>query len=243
MTCRPKTATLQNSPTRWGDFNMTAAYRWLCVLAMLSGLVVPGAPGQGADLSAFRVPLSFPSPAFNPPTKSKVALGRNLFFDRRLSGANSISCASCHRPEYGWTDIQRFSVGETGELRPRRTPPLHDVAWNDRYARDGRIEILEAFILGPIAHPLEMNQSLELLPAELSSDPAYRHLYQAAFGTHKISLDGIVQGLASYVRTLRSGTSPFDRWVAGDQAALSDGAKRGFRLFRGKAGCADCYSG
>jgi cytochrome c peroxidase len=195
------------------------------------------------DLSAFVKPALVPSPAFNTPSVEKIILGRALFFETRLSGGNTFSCASCHQPEYGWTDRRRLSLGETGEPRPRRTPSLQDIGWNRLFARDGRIETLEGFVLGPIAHPDEMNQNLDRLPAELAGIPIYQKLFRNAFSNGAISLDNIAQSLSTYVRTLQSTSSPFDRWVGGDPMALSKSAKSGFALFTGKAGCSQCHTG
>lgn len=195
------------------------------------------------DLSQFNRPSTVPYPEFNPPSDEKIALGEKLFFDTRLSGANSMSCASCHQPDYSWTDPKQFSIGETGSSQPRRTPTLEDVGWNILFARDGRIETLEGFVLGPIAHPKEMNQNLDQLPKELLADISYRSAFNLAFGTNRISLDQISQSLASYLRTLTTGTSRFDQWVAGQTDALSPSEKAGYTLFVGKAGCAACHSG
>jgi len=194
-------------------------------------------------LSAFVKPDAVPAPLFNPPTAQKIELGKRLFFDRHLSGGNSMSCASCHQPDYAWTDRRRFSLGETGTPRPRHTPSLQDVGWNKLFARDGRVETLEGFVLGPIGHPLEMNQNLDQLSNELTALGDYSARFDRAFGKAAISLDAIAQSLASYVRTLKSGTSSFDAWVAGDAHALSTQAQDGFALFVGKAGCVQCHQG
>jgi len=191
----------------------------------------------------YLIPSDPPFPLFNPPSVAKIDLGKELFFDPILSGENSVSCASCHNPAYAWTDLERFSRGETGTPRPRRTPSLQDVGWNTLFARDGRVETLEGFILGPIAHGEEMNQDLDSLPIELASTTIYPDRFEAAFGSRSINLDGISQSLATYVRTLRSAISPFDRWIAGDPTAMSGSAKAGFKLFTGKAGCSQCHSG
>jgi len=111
------------------------------------------------------------------------------------------------------------------------------------FARDGRIEILEGFVLGPVRHPKEMNQDLSRLPGELATVPTYTTPHEKAFGAGPISLDGIALSLGAYVRTLQSATAPFDRWIAGDESALSPAAKDGFALFTGKAGCAECHGG
>jgi cytochrome c peroxidase len=220
---------------------LVTALLWAAAFTCLS--ISLGAQAVRADMPQYIKPEVPPSPAFNPPTAEKIILGEKLFFDSRLSGANSISCASCHRPEYTWTDRRRFSLGETGKPRPRRTLPLQDVGWNSLFAWDGRIETLEGFVLGPISHPDEMNQSLELLALELARTDNYVNLYKAAFGTDVISIDGVAQSLAAYIRTLRSGISPFDRWIGGESKAISEAAQKGFALFTGKAGCSQCHTG
>lgn len=219
-------------------------------LALLVSAVLHAGPSlSSAEAVTYRFGTQFtrpdnvPYPAYNPPSKAKLELGRRLFFDRRLSGADSLSCATCHKPAFAWTDRRPSSRGETGEALPRRTPPLQDVAWNEMFARDGRIETLEGFVLGPIRHPKEMNQDLSRLPAELAAVPAYATLHEDIFGNGPFTLDGIALSLGAYVRTLRSSTAPFDRWIAGDETALSPAAKDGFALFTGRAGCADCHAG
>jgi len=195
------------------------------------------------DKTSFVKPTVVPSLAFNPLSEAKIKLGQRLFFERRLSGGNSMSCASCHQPDYSWTDPRRFSLGETGVPRPRRTPSLQDVAWNILFARDGRVETLEGFVLGPITHAEEMNQDIDLLTSELEAETGYPDLFEAAFGARRITLDGITQSLATYVRTLRSAISPFDRWIKGDTTAMSEAAQSGFNVFSGDAGCSQCHTG
>ncbi len=222
----------------------STAFRSGFVLLFLAVYCAPAQAEQVQPaLTEYERPLKAASPAFNPPSKAKITLGEKLFFETRLSGSNTMSCASCHKPNYAWTDPRRLSIGETGEERLRRTPTLEDVGWNAGFARDGRIETLEGFILGPIAHPKEMNQNLETLQLELGNVPAYRKLFYQAFETPKISLDHVTQSLAAFIRTITSGTSKFDHWVSGDQAAIGPSAKAGFALFTGKAGCVACHSG
>ena len=206
-------------------------------LAVLISSVVLAGPSLSSAWAAadrfgaqFTRPDDVPYPAYNPPSEAKLELGRRLFFDRRLSGADSVSCASCHKPAYTWTDRLQLNRGETGEILPRRTPPLQDVAWNEMFARDGRIETLEGFVLGPVRHPKEMNQDLSQLPAELGAVPDYARLHEKAFGSGPVTLDGVALSLGAYIRTLRSTKAPFDRWIAGDEKALSQAAKDGFEL-------------
>ena len=166
-----------------------------------------------------------------------------MFFENRLSGGNTMSCASCHMHQYAWTDLEPLSPGEDGKRQTRRTPPLQDVGWNSLFGRDGRFESLEGFFLGPIANENEMNQNLDHLPSELSNDPTYRLKFATAFGEGPITIDKVTQSLGVYVRTLTLGISPFDRWVASDADALSASAKSGYETFSGKAGCSQNHSG
>lgn len=223
------------------DFSLTRQ-TLIAVLMLIFLCVIPLVNGEGIR-DDYVKPSDIPTPAYNPSTPAKIKLGQRLFFDRRLSGGNTMSCATCHIPEFGWTDKKRFSLGESGAPRPRRTPPLQDIAWNNLFARDGRVETLEGFILGPITHPGEMNQPLNELTPELIESGAYTALYRSAYGDEPIIIDGFIQALASYVRTLRSGISPFDRWIGGEDKAISKSAKNGFEVFNGKAGCSACHFG
>jgi len=222
--------------------------RWIGAISLMFSAVLHAGPVLASERAAenpvatqFTRPDEIPYPAYNPPSEAKIELGRRLFFERRLSGTDSLSCATCHVPAFAWTDRRPFSRGETGDPLPRRTPALQDVAWSEMFARDGRIETLEGFVLGPVRHPKEMNQDLSRLPGELTAVADYAALHERAFGGDGVTLDGIALSLGAYVRTLRSATAPFDRWIGGEETALSPAAKDGFVLFTGKAGCADCH--
>jgi len=222
--------------------------RWIGAISLMFSAVLHAGPVLASERAAenpvatqFTRPDEIPYPAYNPPSEAKIELGRRLFFERRLSGTDSLSCATCHVPAFAWTDRRPFSRGETGDPLPRRTPALQDVAWNEMFARDGRIETLEGFVLGPVRHPKEINQDLSRLPGELTAVADYAALHERAFGGDGVTLDGIALSLGAYVRTLRSATAPFDRWIGGEETALSPAAKDGFVLFTGKAGCADCH--
>jgi len=222
--------------------------RWIGAISLMFSAVLHAGPVLASERAAenpvatqFTRPDEIPYPAYNPPSEAKIELGRRLFFERRLSGTDSLSCATCHVPAFAWTDRRPFSRGETGDPLPRRTPALQDVAWNEMFARDGRIETLEGFVLGPVRHPKEINQDLSRLPGELTAVAGYAALHERAFGGDGVTLDGIALSLGAYVRTLRSATAPFDRWIGGEETALSPAAKDGFVLFTGKAGCADCH--
>jgi cytochrome c peroxidase len=192
-------------------------------------------------------PLGLPAvpvPADNPPTAAKVALGRKLFFDRRLSQNGTMSCAMCHVPEQGFTNNELArAVGVEGRSLRRNAPTLLNVAYVERLFHDGREIALETQALGPLVERSEMaNPSLGHVVARIRALPDYAGLFERAFGAGP-SPDRIGQAIASYERTLLSARSPFDRWHFGhESSALGPRAVEGFRLFTGKAGCVGCHT-
>lgn len=171
-----------------------------------------------------------------------VALGKQLFFDPRLSGDDSMSCATCHLPEKAFTDGRAQAKGRTGKLLSRNAPTLLNVGFHDRFTWDGRVESLEAQALLPIQSPDEMHQDLGELERELDAIPGYAQQFQTAFGT-KVTREGIAKALAAFERTLVTKPSAFDRYQRGDRDALSPAAERGRELFFEDAGCGRCHSG
>ncbi len=216
---------------------------WLAVVGMV--VVFFSCQGQ-ADERKSRVlaplPASAPAPADNPTTPEKVALGKQLFFDPRLSGDNTMSCASCHLPDKAFTDGRAQAQGAGGKPLARNTPTLLNVGFYDKYFWDGRAKSLEEQSLAPIQSADEMNQDLDELERELRAIPGYVELFQRIFGTPP-TRDGVAKALAAFQRTLVTGPSPFDRYLAGDDKALSYSAKRGFELFTGDADCIRCHRG
>ncbi|MCI0389774.1 MAG: cytochrome-c peroxidase [Acidobacteria bacterium] len=182
------------------------------------------------------------SPADNPTTSEKVALGKQLFFDSRLSGDDSRSCASCHISEKAFADGLPRAKGDGGKELHRNTPALLNAGFYSAYFWDGRAGSLEEQALFPIQAPDEMNQDLPALEKELNAIPAYVAQFQAVFGS-RITAANIAKALAAFERTLVSRNSPFDRYLAGDKDALSEEAHRGWELFRSDAGCIRCHSG
>lgn len=184
-----------------------------------------------------------PAPEGNPITESKVELGRKLFFDPRLSKTNTTSCATCHDPSKGYSDGRRFLKGDDGKVGPRTTPTVINLAWTELCFWDGRASSLEEQARGPIEAEHEMGGDLDKIPQELE-EAGYLSEFQNAFGPDAaITADNIVKAIATFERTLVSHNAPFDRYVAGDEDAMTPAQVRGMELFRGKAKCADCHSG
>ena len=204
----------------------------------------PADPALAALKAQFRRPETVPFPADNPWTDAKARLGRQLFFDPRLSGGATLSCAGCHDPAKGWSDGRRTGRGERGQALARRTPHLWNLAWGEKLFWDGRADSLEHQATMPIDNPDEMDRRIADLVAWLGSDADYKAAFAAAFpGSAAVTPRLLAQALATYERTLVSPVTAFDRWIEGDESAIPEAAKRGFRLFAGKANCAACHSG
>jgi cytochrome c peroxidase len=204
--------------------------------------------GRETDLLKFtrQPPLGLPLvpvPEDNPLTAAKVALGRKLFYDRRLSLNNTLSCAMCHIPEQGFTSNEMAtSVGIEGRTVRRNAPTLYNVGYQSLLFHDGRETTLETQVWSPILAANEMAApSAGWLVDKVRNLPDYGGLFEGAFD-RGVSMERIGQAIASYERTLVSGNSPFDRWRYGKElGALTPEAQRGFRLFTGKAGCGVCH--
>ena len=178
-----------------------------------------------------------------PPSVAAIALGRKLFFDRRLSRNGTMSCAMCHVPEQGFTQNDLATpIGVKGAALTRNAPSLYNVAYQRALFHDAREESLELQVLGPLFAANEMaNPSAGFLLQRLRATPDYAGLFEAAFGRGP-DLPAVGAALAAYERSLLSADSPFDRWrYGGDATALSPQAQRGYALFVGRAGCAGCH--
>ncbi len=188
-------------------------------------------------------PAQAPAPADNAVTPARVALGKALFFDPRLSGSGWISCATCHNPALGWSDGLATGMGHGMKHLPRATPTIVNAAFNTVQMWDGRKKSLEDQALGPITTEAEMAQTLPNLVAKLDGISGYRRMFADAYAGEPVSGETIAKAIASYERTVLSTDSPFDRWMRGDGQAVSDAAKRGFEVFRGAGNCATCHAG
>ncbi|SNR79508.1 cytochrome c peroxidase [Methylobacillus rhizosphaerae] len=215
-----------------------------CGLFLVLGLVAAMGISRAADLpprESYQRPADIPSPPSNPLTIEKVTLGKTLFFDPRLSRDGAMSCATCHSPNMRWSDGRVLPLKADGVPNARRTPTVLNSAWLNALMWDGRAASLEAQAVLPITTAHEMNFEMPLLLDRLKEVAGYQPLFTQAFGDAEITPKRVTQALASFQRTLVSKTAPFDRWVAGDENAISENAKRGFALFEGKANCVSCH--
>ena len=227
------------------------------------GLSVDGLPARGSperpDLSGraglagrtdthyqLRVPLGLdeyvPIPDENPLTAQKVELGKQLFFEKRLSRDNTIACASCHLPERALTNGERVATGIQGHHGLRNVPTIFNRAYGKSFFLDGHAVSLEEQALEPIQNPIEMNMNLDELEKRLYSIESYREKFEEVFGEQPTSKN-TARALATFVRTMLSGNSAYDRFEHGDAIALSESAKRGLQIFRGKGNCIACHVG
>jgi cytochrome c peroxidase len=200
------------------------------------------------SLEPFRVPaplgqdLFAPVPDDNPLTRERIALGARLFVDPLLSVDRSVSCSSCHRPANAFSDSIPFSRGAHGRTGKRNAPSILNVVYRSSFFWDGRASSLEEQVLQPIQDSLEMDLPLAELESRVRESASYSRAFRRAFG-EDVSAQNIARALASYLRTLRSGNAPIDRFKNGDTTALSPLARRGADLFVGKAHCAACHLG
>ena len=192
------------------------------------------------------VPQGFPKmpvPENNLLTRDRVDLGKRLFFDQQLSRTGDVACASCHKQENAFADPRRFSEGVEGRLGDRNAPPLFNLAWNTSFFWDGGAPTLEHQVIGPIMNPLEMDMKLEQVVARVAADTSYVQQFQAAYG-RKPDPEGVTKAIASFMRTMVSGDSRYDRFVHGDKGALTTAEQRGKELFFSERGeCFHCHVG
>jgi cytochrome c peroxidase len=195
-----------------------------------------------------KAPLGLPPvpiPSDNPVTPETVALGRKLFYDKRLSKNDSLSCSSCHNPLLGFADGRPQSPGAGGTMGTRNAPSLLNAAYARTQFWDGRAPTLEDQVGGPMANPIEMDQPHEVAVSKLNADVAMRKQFELAFGPGPVTIGKIEKALASFERTVVSGNSPFDRYrFGGDEQALTPAAIRGLAVFEQpqKGNCVVCHT-
>jgi len=190
------------------------------------------------------LPLVAPEPADNPSSAAKIKLGKQLFFDPRLSIDGTISCNSCHDVTGNGTDSQAVSIGIRGQKGARSAPTVWNAAFLSSQYWDGRAPSLEAQAKGPILNPIEMGMPHQEAAVErIASIPGYRKQFSAIFGGETpVTYDNIAKAIATYERTLITPNSPFDRYLRGDKTALSPQAQAGMKAFE-SIGCLHCHKG
>lgn len=203
----------------------------------------PVAPAPRTGIQTWRpLPATAPAPRSNPTTPAKVALGRVLFHDPNLSRNRDLSCAACHVLAEGGDDNAAVSTGHHGQRGDRNAPTVYNAAFLTRLFWDGRARSLEAQAEGPLVNPVEMAMpSLEAVAARVRGDAGYAPLFAAAFpGDARIGPRNITRALAAFERMLITPDTPYDRFVRGDDGALSAAAQRGMALFD-SVGCRSCH--
>lgn len=189
------------------------------------------------------IPLGLPElkiPEDNPMTAEKVELGKLLYFDKRLSADGTISCATCHDPKMGWAEHKKTSTGIKEQVGPRNSPSVINSAYATSQFWDGREPTLEAQAVGPIQNEIEMGHSMLTLVKEVNAIPEYKERFQKVFGT-EVTEDGIAKAIAAFERTVLSGNSAYDKYMAGDKSALNEAQLRGMEVFN-QAECATCHT-
>jgi cytochrome c peroxidase len=183
-------------------------------------------------------------PENNPMTTAKIALGKLLYFDPRLSRDGTISCASCHNPHHGFADPAATSRGVGGQLGGRNSPTVINRLFSKEQFWDGRAADLEEQAHGPLVNQVEMAMPThDVVVKTCGGIEGYAAHFEKAFGSADVTMPRIAQAIASYERTVVAGNSPFDRYTNGDTGALSAPAVRGMALFNGKANCKTCHAG
>ena len=200
------------------------------------------------EVITIEAPLGLPPvpvPKGNPPTMETIALGKRLYFDKALSADDTIACASCHHPDFAFTDGQAVSTGIGGQKGGRNAPTVLNSAYYELQFWDGRSPSLEDQARGPVQNPIEMGHTLEGVEEKLSRDASYVGMFEEAYGPGAITYEKVEKAIASFERTVIAGGSPFDQWLyAGVSDAMPFVAERGFEVFTKaeKGNCAVCHT-
>jgi cytochrome c peroxidase len=208
-----------------------------CALVLLTA--VAAAPGTTQAQMPLKMPLGLDAGAVvvhpdNPLSAEKIALGKQFFWDKRWSGTKTVACVTCHLPHHGWSDPDRFSLESTGKRGTRHSPTLVNRTFSGLQQWTGARASLEIQAFNSRDRHPEAKWFAEI--------PYYRTEFRKIFG-RDLDAPGVAQAIAAYVRTILSGNAPYDRFRAGDAAAISPAARRGLALFEGKAGCVVCHRG
>ncbi|MGB1039820.1 MAG: cytochrome-c peroxidase [Flavobacteriales bacterium] len=188
------------------------------------------------------IPFGFPDmiiPADNPLTEEGIELGRKLFYEKMLSADNTMSCGSCHQPNAGYSDSNRFSVGIDNIAGTRQSMPIMNIGWSERFFWDGRAMSLEEQIIEPVENPIELHQSWKDAVGKLQSSPQYRYLFKQAFWVNEIDSLTAAKAMAQFMRTMISGNSKFDKFNR-REVSFTPQELNGYNSFRSLTG-ADCF--
>ncbi len=210
----------------------------LFLLPLVLTLLV--AVAQGAEYK-LRLPRGLQEqaayiPDDNPLTPEKIALGKQFFWDKRWSFNGTVACVSCHPPDHGWSDPLQFSMHANGKPTARRAPTIVNRLFSDRQLWTGLRPSLEEQALK------DSNRTDEKVVEHLGAVSAYQEQFRKVFGTD-LNPDGVAKAISAYVRTIVSGNSAYDRFLAGEKSALSPSAQHGLALFERKARCVRCHTG
>jgi cytochrome c peroxidase len=215
--------------------------RRLCNV-LLSLFIVLLMPAVSVYAGGFESLQAMPVPELNPQTPEKIELGKKLFFDRRLSGDGTMNCATCHNPELAFADGLDISLSYPTTKNWRNSPTLVNVAYRKYLFHDGRAKTLEEQALFPMMSAFEMNKNLDYLEEHIRSVPEYAAEFRKVFDG-EVTRERIAMAIAAFERTLISANTPLDRYLEGNGKALSEDAKKGMTVFRGKGKCIECHEG
>ena len=224
---------LMSSATLWAEFPAPPAAQSPTGMVNIDGMFVP-------DIGP--LPTVVPMPATNLTYKNKVELGKQLYFDGRLSRNGQVPCAFCHLPGAGFADPRQTSIGFNGLLGGRNAPTVFNAGYNSVQFWDGRAGTLEEQAIGPIHNPVEMAEQHETVVPKIRKIAGYQTQFRAVFGKDA-SLQSIAEAIAAFERTIVSRNAPFDKYVLGDAKAMDEAAVRGMAVFKGKGRCILCHNG
>jgi cytochrome c peroxidase len=183
------------------------------------------------------------APPGNPQSSAKIHLGKELYFDTRLSADGTVSCATCHNPALGWSDAGPTSAGIRGQLGGRRSPPVSNAAYAPLQFWDGRSPSLEDQAKGPIQNPIEMGNTHQAMIETVDRIAGYVDEFREVFGEGPITVDQVADAIAAFERTVVTTDSKFDRYARGDHQALTPLERKGLEIFNGKGHCTSCHWG
>jgi cytochrome c peroxidase len=211
--------------------------RFISIALLLLGGFLTLRCGQTQDLNAS---VLVPAPSDNPQNAEKIALGRKLFFDTRLSLDGTVSCATCHDPRKAFTDNLVKSKGINGQLSERNAPSILNAAFLKTAMFDAHLQTLELQVLVPIQEPVEMGHNMKNLIKQLRQIPEYQAAAQAIFG-RDFDAWVLTRGISAFERSLLSMNAPFDQYMAGNKKAMRKDQVAGWRIFSEKLYCTQCH--